>query len=392
MNKEGLPEGISGNETAEALRREFALYTDERSRRFDRNIEDNMRSASPDSLDFLDAVKKNYSETHVSVLGTPVDIVGILHTPETYAFHRERIEERIRKSSAVFLECAPDAGGLFDEQTIAELREIIQKYVPGADMTGFQDAIVNDNPAVNFFRETESIAAKYDKPVVSSDPLAGGGHIVRFFKEVVGPGDSLRDFDIKVAELERIAATGALGVAGGVAFSLIYDQVRKGRGRREEGGANPRETLPEKKGGMSRRTFLKSALGLGAVGMVGALGVNLGARIDQELTSDPKLAAMLFELTDYRNTAIAKAMEMYAEEKHAELKTLCAVFGRYHEKPLAHYLAHPTLRETKYALYKPYRDLRAPELSEYRFRLSDHPDPTKGKFGRWEETLHRQLD
>jgi hypothetical protein len=290
--------------------------------------------------------------------GKKVEIKGVMHVPETFELYRKEFEEAIEKASIVILEAAPVADRTFSNQTVEFIKSLANKS--GAEVS--REQIINDlesNRSLIFFRNLENLIARKGKRLATIDPIN---------YEPMFSNDNLRMIDFLIRLVK------AAIVSGGILFlsEKLLDKA-KGEGGQQK-SAEGELTLKPKEKGMSRRAFLKTAVGgLSAAGL-GSLFAELfefsGGKPGQEELSrgrkENPLGVMLYELLDYRDVSLAKGLDVLTKRDLGN-GPVVVFYGGLHASAVRHYAENHKERDIKFETYRPYRSVAPPKLRIYEF-------------------------
>ncbi len=151
-------------------------------------------------------------------------------------------------------------------------------------------------------------------------------------------------------------------------------QVRSVVATKEDAPENP-----------SRRNFLKGVAVLGITAVVAPTAILsvLEQKPERAGGDKPLVASLLFDEIDYRNVAVARGIDLLTQREKYK-GPLVIIYGRYHTDPMVNYLNSPTLRNVKYAAYKPLRNIKPPQIGEHRYSMDKIAPFNTNPTGRWE--------
>ncbi len=379
----------------ESFHKRLVEEIDKNSRSLDKGTQQVNRWSFSDPKE-KEALREEFhiKEKKGSINGQDFHFLGVAHTPETLLFEREKLEDAIKNCGAVVLECAPEIEGLFDPE--------FQKKIHEELMAGGKDKVEADNwiegnitkhPTKIFFHEMEQLAKKYGKPVITIDPHSGpniGKDLVR---------EWISESDVLVEKAEAIQTGMVGGLSAGVLTSLGFLTLSLMEGERgknvtlqeqeqEQEEEQVRSVVATKEGAPenpSRRNFLKGMAVLGVTAVVSPTAVLsvLEQKPERAGGDKPFVASLLFHAIDYRNVAVARGIDLLTQKEKYQ-GPLVIIYGRYHTDTMVNYLNSPTLRDVKYAAYKPLRNIKPPQIGEYRYAIDKTASFNTNPTGRWE--------
>ena len=334
--------------------------------------------------------KFTIKEKEGSVNGQDFHFLGVAHTPETLLFEREKLEDAIKNSGAVVLEGAPEIAGLLDPEFQKKIYEELMVVLK--DKVKVDEWIkenITNHPFGTFFHEMEQLAKKYGKPVITIDPHSGPNSSKHLLREWMGNGDALQA-KVGAIQMGMVGGWGA-GAFTGLGF-LALGSVEKQRERRahrqKQEEQEPRdvvgvaENAPENPG---RRKFLAGMAVLGVTAVVTpTVALSVFEQEPERAGGDkPLVASLLFDAIDYRNVAVARGIDRLTQQEKYQ-GPLAIIYGSYHTDTMINYLNSPTLRDLKYEAYAPLRDIKPPQIGEYRYVVDDTAPFNTNPTGRWE--------
>ena len=255
-----------------------------------------------------------------------MDIIGVMHMPETIARFRSEIEEAIKNSDFIITEAVLNVGSAKKEDVLDTAEATKMGLGPLA-----------------FFGEIEAMARKYGKQIVTMDPQSSGKDMEegRFFNhDLLKAGPELQKTH------EKIGGAGMLAVGGLVAADILK-QGRTSENRNEN---------------TSRRAVLKG-MAYGAAVLATADGI-INSTDRAYYRGDHKMT--LHSTQDYRDVVVAGGMEKLGESFKRKMKA-AVIYGWAHDAGLMYYLENPVQRALKRKTYSGFDDVAKPELRAYKF-------------------------
>ncbi len=325
-----------------------------------------------------------------SINGQDFHFLGVMHAPETLLFEREKLEDAIKNCGAVVLESTPEIEGLFNPEFQKKIHEELMAVLK--DKVEADDWIkrnITNHPMKIFFHEMEQLAKKYGKPVITIDPHSGANVGKDLVREWISESDVLRE------KVEAIQTGMVGGLSAGLLASLgfLTQSIMEGeRGKnvtlQEQKEQQVRSVVAPKDGvpeNPSRRNFLKGVAVLGVTAVVSPTTVLsvLEQRPERAGGDKPLVASLLVNAVDYRNVAVAHGIDLLTQKEKYQ-GPLVIIYGRYHTDTMVNYLNSPTLRDVKYAAYRPLRDIKPPQIGEYRYSMDETAPFNTNPTGRWE--------
>jgi len=313
--------------------------------------------------------------------GQTIEINGVMHAPETFLSHREKITESIRNASAVMSEVTPGIGWDTEKEIIQEIISGINKQKHPKIWAKELESWVENEPANIFFREIERISAAYNKPVITADPHSGGRHLMELIKEMFGTdkGSLLRKTDEEIQQTLYVLAAGGIGTG---TLCLVAKLLHDARTPKREPAGN---SVPS---GITRRAFLQGGLAVLGTAFIGGEIHNKAVQEDIATTIEGggpgANSSFLYNALDYRNVVVSRGIQEYTK-RHQHASPLTLFYGGLHTNSLKYYIEHPDIVEKKLLLYAPYRNVRTPELTSYRFQRESSESP-EGVWVKTEET------
>lgn len=327
-----------------------------------------------------------------------IRFVGVHHTVEALAAHRKIIEAAIADADIVVLEAAVNASGALVTSGRAYETSMPVHGTAQSVTINMPKYDLETNSGVAFFSEAEHMARMHRKQIVTFDPatdrrLLQSEAAVRL-QGGVSHAERLDQLNQQMRRYSEVVAKTGEAVALG---SLVAGTIDAGR-QRVKSMVERQEADPVYE---SRRSFLKRSFAYAAGAGLG-VGVMEKAEknkkvIDFEYDSDQERTTQYNE-TDFRDVSIATGLDRLSQVLNKEMK-VAIIYGDYHRSGVRKYLESPELRETKLALYKPFRDIAPPEMTAYKYELD--PDIASGKvalkdtpeqdWGVWRETMRAQL-
>ncbi len=325
-----------------------------------------------------------------SINGQDFHFLGVRHAPETLLFEREKLEDAIKNCGAVVLESTPEIAGLFSpefqKKIHEELMAVLKDKVEADDWIKIN---ITNHPTKIFFHEMEQLAKKYGKPVITIDPHSGANVSKDLVREWISESDVL-------SEKAEVIQTGMVGgLSAGILTSLgfltqsIMEGVRgqnvtlqEQKEKQVRSVVSTKEGAPENPG---RRNFLKGVAVLGVTAVVAPTAVLsvLEQKPERAGGDKPLVAGLLFDEIDYRNVAVARGIDLLTQQEKYQ-GPLVIIYGRYHTDTMVNYLNSSTLRDVKYAAYRPLRDIKPPQIGEYRYSMDETAPFNTNSTGRWE--------
>ena len=301
--------------------------------------------------------KENFSRERFEHGKLDIDFIGLSHTPENLAQHRQELEQAVRDADFVILEGVFNAGLEKERPVLEEAQTYVSTPMDRADRL--------------FFGGIEDMAKKNARAVVSLDPysnpktLSDGLHLGK----IVASQQELKDFHAKA------------GYLGATMFgaALLAEKI-EGRNRKKPSEGEAR--LPE--GGISRRKVLQG--GAAVLGTMLAGDGLLNSNDFAYYASMPKLPLHSFQ--DYRDVVIAEGIHRLSDGFSRKMK-VAVIYGGAHLKGVREYLENPTVRSTKRKLYASLDKVAQPEMRAYRFEEEKQAVPKRSseRLGQWKETL-----
>lgn len=332
------------------------------------------------NIGMLDQSRDYYLTETATSNGQTIEINGVMHTPETFLSHRKKITESIMNSSSVFSEATPGIGWDTEKEVIQEIISAINKQKHPEFWAKELSAWVSNEPAILFFREVERISAAYNKSVITADPHSGGRNLMELIKEMFGTteGSLLSRTDEEIQQ--KLYALAAAGAGTGI-LCLVAKLLHIVR--------TPLDGYAQKKApsGMTRRAFLQGGLAVLGTALVGGEIHNKAVQEDIATTIEGggpgANSSFLYNVLDYRNVAVSRGIQEYTK-RHQSSSPLTLFYGGLHTNSLKYYIEHPEIVDKKLLLYAPYRNVRAPELTSYRFER-EAPNSLQGTWVKIEE-------
>ena len=339
----GHPEPGTEATLAERITRESALF-DERTQ-----VRLREYPTSYEELANERAAREPLERREGALHGQEVHVFGVIHTPETFVFHREELERSVAQSGVIGLEGAPEISGIYRPEFLEAVRtRLRERNMSEEEITHFLVGNIFENPFDQFFHELEQLAKKYQKPVVIIDPDSGVGALQELTNSWVEGGQSTLRHEAAKTENTLALFGGLAGIGGfGLVAWSFFDDLRQRR--------NPAP--------IDRRKLL----GVGLF-TAGSWAAGAGHQLPEMW---PQLS---YDILDYRNVSIVRGMDQLAQHRQFE-GPITFFYGRGHTHAIETYLRDSGIRDFKYGLYERFRRLRAPEIHGYQY---------EGQEGRYE--------
>ena len=388
---EGLPrESISSRERRDVDPFiQIAREVDEQSARLDMRTrlrleeQANVKGFSLKNLEVEGWARERFplKERTGGVHSQPVHFLGIAHTPETLLFQREAIETAIASAGAVVIEGAPEIAGIYEPEFLAKVEKHLRDR--GHTETEARDWIqkrIVDDPPLTFFQEIEHLAKKHRKPVITCDPHSGADKDKELIFEWTEDRDRLKE----TAGAFGIGLLGAWASGAGASAIALIRNVLKNEERRRYETFQPEfvsehsDMVPQP----SRRQFLAGAAGLAFAGATAPSVLHSAGG-----GSSPYL--LPYDFMDYRNVSVARGIDALTSNKRFD-GPIVFIYGMLHADPIMKYLEDPEWGDAKYALYRPLRGTKPPELGVYEFAAETETDSDPTRY-HWRQVVHQSV-
>ena len=372
--------------------------TDARSKIIDQDVMRRIKSQYPDFN--FDRLKPNIESIEHGNLD--IQFVGVHHIVETIAAYREAIEQAIADADIVVLEASIETSGEALRSGESYLNTVQSSGSDRAVMMHFPQYRLHENSSGAFFSETENIARKHRKQIVVCDPLSDQ----RMLQSAVAvelqggiPHDErLSQLNEQIREYSKIAAALGAGVSAGAAVAGPTEASARG-GLKILFERYKASSSEEKK--ESRRSFLKR-------GAVYAAGYGIGSKVIEKAEAnvdvinhkgkDDQEKFTQYNEIDFRDVSVATGLDQLSRGFTKKMK-VAIVYGDYHRNGIRQYLENPNLRQAKFALYKPFRDVAPPQMTAYKYELA--PEVVSGtveiksipesKWGYWKQVVQANI-
>ncbi len=287
--------------------------------------------------------------------GTTIEMYGVFHGRGMFEQYREHLEKAIHNASAVIVEAAPTAEGVYSPEIIEAIRDWIKRQdivASDEEITQFVLSL-QKNEHLKFYADVEKIVAQEGRPLITIDPRLAQNTIQGKFEE--------REQDVALAK-----KIGAIGGSGLFLSLALYDFVSR---QQEKSSETDKKSGPQK---MSRREFLKTTtkvvVGLSSLLALGSLIAEQHEpkgkiQIKRGRTENPA-GPLLYNLMDFRNVAVAQGLHMASKENFGD-GPIVLIYGSAHLDAIQHYSQRDTEREIKYQSYLPYREVDPPVFRVY---------------------------
>lgn len=274
--------------------------------------------------------------------GKRIEIRGVAHDPDTLKVpeYKEGLESAIKHASLIVLESAPTTDKKYPIETIQKLMRVMHANISDQEIESVMHEMIDNNPHAKFFEQLQDVAAKYHKNIAIVDPI-----------EDIHKALVLQHDEATIEQSKRTALLASLVTMLGAGMTRqilsFIDSVRKDKKETVVSGEHPR---------ISRRSFLKFAAVAGVGLFAGINALSIGASANQQSVrgknrEENPLGTMLYTLDDYREVAIAEALEKLSEQD-LDAGPIEVIYGGLHVAGIRHYIEHPIERKMKLQAYK----------------------------------------
>lgn len=331
-----------------------------------------------------------------------IHFVGVSHTVETLAAHRKVIEAAIAEADMVVLEAAINTSGA--AVTSGHIRERTFPVYGTTKNTVVQmpEYKIDANSGIAFFSETENMARTHGKQIVVFDPATDQRFLQSAAARLQGgisQRDRLEQLNQRILRYSELVSTigGVVGygaLAGGTAEIALHEATKH---IMDKGGASSEEKAQTRREFIKRGMAYTAGMGLG-IGMTETAEKNKKV-ISYKLDSDSEQGkAIQYNEFDFRDVSVATGLDRLSKTFSKKMK-VAVIYGADHESGIREYLENPRLRQTKLALYKPFRDIAPPEMTAYKYEFDPGiasgerrpEDVPESEWGYWKQTVQAPL-